>query len=84
LLPFNLGLLYGQLPLYFLFLILPRLHLVADQGPADQPHGRADTGSRSGVSRSAADNRSKTRAGECANGSTLFSRGQWFGATEQS
>jgi hypothetical protein len=52
----DLSLLSRQLLLHGLFLLLPRLHLVADQGAADQANRSADTGASAGISCSAPDN----------------------------
>ena len=43
-LPVDLSLLRRHLPLQILFLLLPRLHLIADQGAAEQPDSGADAG----------------------------------------
>jgi hypothetical protein len=42
--PVDLSLLRGHLLLQILFLLLPCLHLIADQGAADQPDSGADAG----------------------------------------
>jgi hypothetical protein len=43
-LPLDLSLLRRHLLLHILFLLLPRLHLIADQGAAEQPDSGADAG----------------------------------------
>jgi len=44
LLPFDFSLPRRDLPLHVLFLLSPRLHLVADQRPAEKPYASATTG----------------------------------------
>ena len=55
--PVDLSLLRRHLLLQILFLLLPRLHLIADQGAAEQPDSGADAGAGAGVAGSAADDR---------------------------
>ena len=52
----DLGLLCGHLLLYFLFLFLPLLDLVADEGAANQADRSADSGTRSRMPRGTANN----------------------------
>ena len=55
-LPLDLRLLGLQLLLHRLILLLARLHLIADQGAADQSYGSTDAGAGTGMTRGAADN----------------------------
>jgi len=55
LLPLNLRLLIGQLPLHVLFAFFSRLHLVADQSSAEQTDGRANSSAGARMSRCGAD-----------------------------
>jgi len=57
LLAFDLGLLLRKLPLHRRVLILALLHLVADQGAAEEPDGSADTRTGACIARRATDNR---------------------------
>ena len=52
----DLSLLGRQLLLHCLILLLPRLHLIADQGAADQANCSANAGAGSGMACGAADN----------------------------
>ena len=49
LLPVDFSLLGLKALLYVGILLLPRLHLVADQGSADEPNGSTDTGARARI-----------------------------------
>ncbi len=53
--PLDLSLLCGHLLLQLLFLLLPRLYLVTDQGAADQAYCSAYAGAHARMSRGAAD-----------------------------
>jgi hypothetical protein len=55
--PVDLSLLRRHLLLQILFLLLPRLHLIADQGAAEQADSGADAGAGAGIAGSAADDR---------------------------
>ena len=72
--PLDLSLLLRHLPLQILFLLLPRLHLIADQGAADQSDSGADAGAGAGVAGSAADDRAQAGAGESSDRGAFFSR----------
>src|SRR5262245_32052577 len=74
----DLSLLGRQLLLHGLILLLPRLHLVADQGAADQANRSADAGAGSGVSSSAADDGAQAGPGESSDAGALLPRGQRF------
>jgi hypothetical protein len=63
LLTVDLGLLGGHLTLYVGFLILPRLHLIADQSAAEKTHGRTDAGAGARVAGGATDNRTQAGTG---------------------
>ena len=72
----DLSLLCRQLLLHRLFLLLSRLHLVADQGAADQTDCSADAGSGSGVSCSAANDGAQARSGQSSDAGALLPRRQ--------
>ena len=79
----DLSLLRRQLLLHGLFLLLPRLHLVADQGAADQPYGSADAGAGAGMPCSAADDGAQAGPGKGSDAGALFSRCQRLRAAEK-
>jgi hypothetical protein len=83
LLPIDLGLLRIDPPLHLGVLVLPGLHLVADQRAAEKPHGRANAGPGAGVSRGAADDRAQAGAADGSDRSTLLSGRKRFGAAEE-
>jgi len=72
-LPVDLGLLSGYLPLNILVLLLPRLHLVADQGAADQTDGGTNAGPGAGIAGGAANNSAQTGAGKSSDPCAFFS-----------
>ena len=47
--PVDLSLLRRHLLLQILVLLLPRLHLIADQGPAEQANGSTNVGTGAGI-----------------------------------
>jgi hypothetical protein len=75
-LPLDLSLLCRQLLLHGLILLLPRLHLVADQGAADQANRSADTGASARISCSAPDDGAQAGSGKSSDASALFPRRQ--------
>ncbi len=79
----DLSLLCRQLLLHGLFLLLPRLHLVADQGAADQPYGSADARAGAGMPCSAADDGAQAGPGKGSDAGALFSRCQRLRAAEK-
>ena len=70
----DLRLLRRHLLLQRLFLLLPLLHLIADQGAADQADGGADAGAGAGKTRRRADDRPQSSAGKCADRRPLLRR----------
>ena|SRR5688500_856896 len=83
LLPVDLGLLGGKSPLDVGVLLLPLLHLIADQRSAEETDGGADAGAGSGIAGRAADNRAETGAAQSSVHRARLARGQWFRATKQ-
>lgn len=83
LLALDFSLLIGDLPLHILLLFLPGLQLIANQRAAEQSDSGADTGARAGMTRSAADNRAQTSAGESADAGAFLSRRQRFRTAEK-
>ena len=73
-LPLDLRVLFGQLPLHVLLLFLPCLHLIADQGAADQSDCGADAGARAGIPGGRADDCAQAGAGESSDPCAFFSR----------
>ena len=63
LLTVDLGLLGGHLTLDVGFLILPRLHLIADQSAAEETHGGTNAGAGAGIAGRAADDRAQAGTG---------------------
>ena len=74
----DLSLLSRQLLLHGLFLLLPRLHLVADQGAADQTDCSAYAGSGSSMSCSAANDGAQAGSGQSSDAGALLPRRQRF------
>ena len=72
----DLSLLSRQLLLHGLILLLPRLHLVADQGAADQAYCGADAGAGARMSRGAANDGAQTGSSESSDSSALLPRRQ--------
>jgi hypothetical protein len=70
----DLRLLCRQLLLHGLVLLLPRLHLVADQGAADQTYGSTNAGASAGISCGAANNRAQTGASKSSDTGALLPR----------
>jgi hypothetical protein len=83
LLPINLGLLRIDAPLHFGVLVLPGLHLIADQRAAEKSHCGADTGSGAGIPSGAADDRAQAGAPDGSDRSALFSGRKRLGAAEK-
>ena len=81
--PIDLGLLCGHLLLYFLFLFLSLLDLVADEGAANQADRSADSGTRSGMPCGAANNGTEAGAGNSSDSGTLLRRRQRLRATQR-
>jgi hypothetical protein len=81
--PIDLGLLGGYFLLQLLFLLLPRLHLVADQGAADQAYRGSDTSAGAGISCSAANNGAQTGAGNGPDSGALLPSRQRLRTTEK-
>jgi hypothetical protein len=83
LLPINLRLLRLQTSLYFSILLLPRLHLIADQRPAEKSNGSADTRARAGVAGGAADDRAQASTANGSDRSAFFSGRKRFRTADQ-
>ena len=79
----DLSLLGRQLLLHGLFLLLPRLHLVADQGAADQANCSANAGAGSGMACGAADNGAQAGSGKSSDAGALFPRRQRLRTAEK-
>jgi len=82
-LPLDLSLLRRKLLLHGLVLLLARLHLVTDQGSADQAYSSADTGAGAGVAGGAADDRTEPRAGKSSDPGALFPGGERLRAADK-
>jgi hypothetical protein len=74
LLPLDLGLLHLHPPLHVFVLLLPRLHLIADERAPDKTDRRSDAGPGPRVSGRAADDGTQSRASQRPNGRALFPR----------
>src|SRR5262249_43909260 len=80
-LPLDFCLLCRQLLLHSLVLLLARLHLVADQGAADQAYCGPDTSAGAGMSCGAANDGAQTGSGQSSDSRALLSRCQRLRAT---
>lgn len=76
LLPVDFSLLRLKTSLYVGVLLLSRLHLIADQGSADQANGSSDAGPRAGIASRASDNRAQAGAAKGPINRALLARGQ--------
>jgi len=72
----DLSLLCRQLLLHGLFLLLPCLHLVADQSAADQTDCSADARTGTGISCSAPDDGAQAGSGKSSDSSAFLPRRQ--------
>jgi hypothetical protein len=76
-------LLCRQLLLHGLFLLLPCLHLVADQSATDQTDCSAYAGASTGISCSAPDDGAQAGSGKSSDAGALFPRCQRFRAADK-
>jgi hypothetical protein len=74
LLLFDLRLLFGHAALKICILLLPCLHLIADQCATEKTYGRTDSGSSTGVAGRGADDAARARPGQSSIHRAFFSR----------